>query len=177
MLMLWEKGKKWRHNFDFLAPNRYRLQRSSSRSEKCQNIRTDVHFAIHVPRDRASFIVRVVASDVFSCPLAFFKGATIILYQHNNREQYGIGKIVATRVFALLFARPYPHCLRQKVFFLKKNQWNKQEKLQKRLYSPAFWYIFCDFSATRRKIAESQNRAVFARSMYQRWYQRWCQRW
>jgi hypothetical protein len=99
----------------------------------------------------------------------FSKGATmILLYHHINREQYGIGKIVATRVFALLFARPYPHCLRQKVFFLKKNQWNKQEKLQKRLYSPAFWYIFCDFSATRRKIAESQNRAVFARSMYQR---------
>ena len=96
----------------FLAPNRYWLQRSSSRSsEKCQNIRTDVHFAIHVTRDRASFIVSVAASDVFSCPLAFFKGATMTLYQHNNREQYGIGKIVATRVFGLLFPLPSPHTL------------------------------------------------------------------
>jgi hypothetical protein len=83
----------------------------SSCSEKCQIIRTDVHFAAiqeRHARDRASFIVSLVA---------FFKGATIIFYRHNNREQYGVGKIVATHVFALLFARPYPHSLRQKVFF------------------------------------------------------------
>jgi hypothetical protein len=73
------------------------------------------------------------------CPLAFFKGETMILYQHNNREQYDIGKIVATSVFALLFALPHPSTLSpSKVFFFEEKQWNKQEKLQKRHYSPAF---------------------------------------
>jgi hypothetical protein len=46
----------------------------------------------------------------------------MILYQHNNREQYGIGKIVATRVIDLLFAAlPHPHTLSPlKVFFGRK---------------------------------------------------------
>jgi hypothetical protein len=75
--------------------------------EKCQNIRTYI-LSSTSPR---LFVCRMAFS---LCPLAFFKGATMILYQHNNREQYGIGKIVATRVFALSFSLPHPHSLRQK---------------------------------------------------------------
>jgi hypothetical protein len=37
--------------------------------------------------------VRVDAGNVFSGPWAFFKGAIMILYRHNNIEQYGIDKL------------------------------------------------------------------------------------
>jgi hypothetical protein len=91
----------------------------------------------------------------------FSKGATmILLYHHINREQYGIGKIVATRVVTLLFALSV-----KKSFFLKNINGRKQEKLPKRHYFPAVWCIFCDFFASRRKIALS---CFFARSTYQR---------
>jgi hypothetical protein len=80
--------------------------------EKCQNLHTDVHFVINVTA------LLCLSNGVFSLPIRFFKGATMILYQHNNREPYGIGKVVATRVFALLFALPHPHTLSpSKVFF------------------------------------------------------------
>jgi hypothetical protein len=52
--------------------------------------------AFPAPRPRYFLhVMSVPASDVFSGPSAFFKGATMILYRHNNIEQYGIGKIVA----------------------------------------------------------------------------------
>jgi hypothetical protein len=90
----------------------------------------------------------------------FSKGATMILYHHINREQYGIGKIVATRVVTLVSALSV-----KKSFFWKKINGRKQEKLRKRHYFPAVWCIFCDFFASRRKIALS---CFLARLTYQR---------
>jgi hypothetical protein len=98
------------------------------------------------------------------CPLAFFKGATMILYQHNNREQYGIGKIVATSVFALMFSLPHPSTLSPSKVLKKNNGINKRNF--KKDITPQ---RFDTFSAMFLRVAEkSQLRAFFARSTYQR---------
>jgi hypothetical protein len=97
------------------------------------------------------------------CPLAFFKGATTILYQHNKREQYGIGKIVATRVFALMFSLTHPSTLSpSKVFFLRKTR-NKPEKLQKILLPSVlihFLRYFCESQKNRSFVLSSRVRPI-----------------